>query len=171
MSFITQTNSGNTILINAEQDGAANNVFVSGHDFIIKDIGDEFELTTSANSFQVSVGTGEGIINGRTIRADATNTITLSASTTSYLVLRIDLTQTYGNEGMLYALTSLASMQTDNLNSGGSKRDMLLATITTNASGVSNVVDNRDIRGTMFASGTSLPLSANEGDIFFLYEA
>ena len=168
MSFITQTNSGNTILINAEQDGALNHVLAK--DIIFQGIGDEFEVTYSSSSLGISVGSGEGVIGGRTIRADATNTITLSVSSVIYLVLRIDLTQTYGNEGMLYALTSLASMQTDDLNSGGTKRDMLLATITTNGSGVTNLVDNRDIRDSIFLSGTTLPSSGKEGDIFFLYE-
>lgn len=168
MSFITQTNSGNTILINAEQDGALNHVLAK--DIIFQGIGDEFEVTYSSSSLGISVGSGEGVIGGRTIRADASNTITLSASSVIYLVLRIDLTQTYGNEGMLYALTSLASMQTDDLNSGGTKRDMLLATITTNGSGVTNLVDNRDIRDSIFLSGTTLPVSGKEGDIFFLYE-
>ena len=168
MSFITQTNSGNTILINAEQDGAMN--FAMMKDVIFKDIGDEFEVTYSSTSLGISVGSGEGVIGGRTIRSDSSNTITLSASSVIYLVLRIDLTQTYGNEGMLYALTSLASLQDDNLNSGGTKRDMLIATITTNGSGVTNLVDNRDIRDSVFLSGTTLPTSGKEGDIFFLYE-
>ena len=170
MSFIVQANSGNTVNIQAEQDGGINNILAAGHDFICGGIGDEFEITTSGSSLQVTVGSGEALINGRSVRTDNTNTITLTASSVTYLVLRIDLTQAVGNEGLLYGLSSLSNLQTDNLNSGGSKHDLLLATITSNASGVVSVVDNRDIRTSVFLSGTVLPATAQEGDIFFLYE-
>lgn len=131
--------------ITASQDGAIYDVFSGHQNFIIAGIGDEFELTSNTTSLQVSVGTGEAIISGRHISATQSNSITLTASTTSWLCLRIDLTQPQGNEGKLVALTSDEAIENQNLNGGGTVCDILLYKIITSVNGVSSTIDNRRI--------------------------
>ena len=119
----------NSVSISASQDGAIYDVFAGHQNFIITDVGDEFSISTTDSSLQVTIGTGEAIISGRHITAQEENQITLPASATIYLCLRIDLTQTAGNEGQLIALTTQESMRDDNLNAGGTVCDLLLYTV------------------------------------------
>lgn len=133
----------NNVNISASQDGAIYDVFAGHQNFIIGEVGDEFEITTTESSLAVSVGTGEAIISGRHITAQEDNSITLPASSTVYLCLRIDLTQTAGNEGQLVALTTDTAMRSDNLNAGGTVCDLLLYTVQTSTNGVSSKTDGR----------------------------
>ena len=143
----------NNVNISASQDGAIYDVFAGHQNFIIGEVGDEFEITTTDSSLEVSIGTGEAIISGRHITAQEDNTITLPASSTVYLCLRIDLTQTAGNEGQLVALTTDTAMRSDNLNAGGTVCDLLLYTVQTSTNGVSSSTDGRTI--TNATSGTT----------------
>lgn len=131
--------------ITASQDGAIYDVFGGRQNFIIADIGDEFELTSNTTSLVVSVGSGEAIISGRHISATQDNSITLSASATLYLCLRIDLTQPQGSEGKLVALSSEEAIESQNLNSAGTICDILLYQIQTSVNGVSSTADKRTI--------------------------
>lgn len=143
MSFITY-NTGEQI--KAKYDGAIFNTFAQSKDYIIKDIGEEFECLYQGGSLDVQVGTGQAIIGGRGIVAEEINHLTLPANATIYLCLRIDLTQVEGQVGMLYANTSL-EIQQGNLNDDGSAiRDLLIATITTNSDGITTLIDNRVIK-------------------------
>lgn len=141
MSFLVMAD--NNVNIKASQDGAIYDVFAGHQNFIIGEVGDEFEITTTDSSLEVSIGTGEAIISGRHITAQEDNQITLPASATIYLCLRIDLTQTAGNEGQLIALTTQESMRSDNLNAGGTVCDLLLYTVQTSTNGVSSKTDGR----------------------------
>lgn len=137
-------NSGESI--SAKFDGALRSTYANAQDYIVDDIGNEFSMTTSASSLQVTVGTGVANICGRGFMAEESNSITLQANATSYLCLRIDLTATQGSEGQLYANTS-SSIANDNLNNNNNGiHDLLLGVITTDSNGVANVVDSRVIK-------------------------
>lgn len=151
----------NGVSINASQDGAIYDVFAGGQSFIIDQIGEEFLIETSESSLQVTIGAGEAIIRGRHITATADNQITLPASSTIYLCLRIDLTQTAGNEGSLVALTSEEAIQNGNLNAGQNVCDLLLYTVTTSVNGVSGSTDKRDIR----AGVSGIPQGGTAGQV------
>lgn len=142
MSFKV-ANTGETI--SAKFDGALRSTYANAQDYIVDDIGNEFAMTTSASSLQVSVGSGIANISGRGLMSEEANTITLTANSTIYLCLRIDLTQIQGQEGMLYANTT-STLASDNLNNTQGQHDLLLGVITTDANGVSNVVDSRVIK-------------------------
>lgn len=131
--------------IKAKFDGALFNTFAQNQDYIIQDIGDEFECQYESSSLDIQVGTGQAIIGGRGFVAEEINSITLQANSTSYLCLRIDLSQIQGQVGMLYANTS-SDIAQDNLNNNSSAiRDLLIAEITTDSNGVTNFVDKRNI--------------------------
>ena len=111
-----------------------------------KDKKEEFDITYQSGSLDIQVGSGKAIIGGRGAYADQSGTLTLPANSTIYLCLRADLTQTQGQELMLYPNTSSEIAQ-DNLNDGtNGVRDLLLAIVETNADGVVSVEDKRTIK-------------------------
>ena len=115
-------------------------------DFIYKDFGEEFAMLYQPNTFDVQVGTGYACIGGRGIGNDEErNTITLPSNAVSYLCLRIDLTQTQGNVGMLYANTTSEIAEGNLNNDSSAKRDLLLAKVTTDSNGITELVDLRKI--------------------------
>lgn len=142
MAYIV-ANSGESI--SAKFDGALRMTYANDQDYIVDNIGSEFAMTYNSSSLQVSVGTGVANICGRGIMAEESNSLTLTANATTYLCLRIDLTQTQGQEGMLYANTT-STIATDNLNNVNGQHDMLLAVVTTDSNGVVNLVDKRNIK-------------------------
>lgn len=139
MSF-NVANNGATIP--AKFDGALRMTYGQGKDYIVEGVGSEFAITHSTSSLQVQVGTGVANICGRGMSADSSNTITLQANSQIWLCLRIDLSQTQGSEGMLYANTS-SNIKTDNLSNGSGQHDLLLAVINTNSRGVASIQDRR----------------------------
>lgn len=143
MSFIV-ANTGEQM--KAKQFGAMMNTFANQKDYIIKDIGEEFECLYQGGTLDIQVGTGQAIIGGRSITAEESNSLTLPANSTIYLCLRIDLTQVEGQVGLLYANTSSAISQ-DNLNDNASGvRDLLLAIVETDSNGITDVQDKRVIK-------------------------
>lgn len=145
MSFIV-TNSGE--FMKAKHFGGMMNTFAQNKDYIIQDIGEEFECLFQEGSLDIQVGTGQAVIGGRSITAEESNTLTLPSNSTIYLCLRIDLTQVEGQVGLLYANTSSEIAQ-DNLNNDSSAiRDLLLAIVETNADGIVSVEDKRTIQAT-----------------------
>lgn len=130
----------------AKQFGGMMNTFAQNKDYIIKDIGEEFECLFQEGSLDIQVGTGQAIIGGRSITAEESNTLSLQANSTIYLCLRIDLSQVEGQVGMLYANTS-SEIEQGNLNDDSSAiRDLLLAIITTDSNGITNIEDKRTIQ-------------------------
>lgn len=143
MAFIV-ANTGEQM--KAKQFGGMMNTFAQNKDYIIKDIGEEFECLFQEGSLDIQVGTGQAIIGGRSIVAEESNTLSLQANSTIYLCLRIDLSQVEGQVGMLYANTS-SEIEQGNLNDDSSAiRDLLLAIITTDSNGITNVEDKRTIQ-------------------------
>jgi len=137
----------NNIQIPASRDGAMYNVFAGNSDFVIKDIGDEFEITYSATSLSITLGTGEGILCGRhvtEVTESATNTsIQLDANSTGYVVIRMDLTRPAGSETFL---TAVSTPRRDDLNNGGTIADLVLYEYVTAATGIARFTDVRIIQ-------------------------
>lgn len=150
----------NNVIIPAERDGALYNFLLGNQDYIFEGIGDEFEITPSASSFILTLGTGEGVVCGRHVTEDGTNpsTLQLTPNTSGYVVIRIDLTQVPGAEAYLFATPTL---QQDNLNSNGSVRDLPLYQYQTNASGVSSFVDVRNI-----SAGSNVVCELENGQLY-----
>lgn len=161
MTFKVMADNG--VSITAAQDGAMYDAF-AGTNFIINNIANEYNVTFTDTSLELSVDTGEAIISGRHITSAEVNTLTLGANDTYYIALRIDLTQTAGNEGMIVALTSEDLLQTGNLNNGGTICDLLLGEATTSASGVSAYVDRRTILTSAQASSSEVAISTSWTD-------
>lgn len=132
--------------ISASIDGATYRVLSGGKDFIMDGIGTEFAITSTGTSLQISIGTGEALICGRTFKITSALNLTLSASSTVDVCLRIDLSQPSGNEGSLKSNTQGAYTQED-LNNTGTVYDFPLYRVTTGVGGVTNVTDLRDIFG------------------------
>ena len=132
----------NNEIINVSQDAALYNVLAAGNDFIIDGIGNEMVFNYNAASLSATLGSGECLICGRHVTITGTESITLSASSNGYIVLRYDLTQTGSNICKLMAVTSTRS---DNLNDNGTVHDLVIGQYSTNASGVSSFTDQRKV--------------------------
>lgn len=116
-------------------------------DSVCAGIGDEFALTYSANSLDISFAAGsQAVIGGAYFRVMQQESVTLTANSTIYLCANINLGNANGSTGSFVQRTS-SNMQSDNLNGTGTSRDLLLYVITTGASGVSSVQDKRVILG------------------------
>lgn len=131
----------NGIDISAKQDGALYNVALNDQDFIIKGLGDEFAM--SYVGLNVSVESGECVIHGRHITSEETNTITLPANESGYLVLRVDLTKPVGQEALLFATPTLTH---EEINWNGTIYDMPIATFRTGTIEVQQLEDVRVIK-------------------------
>ena len=137
----------NGVQIPASRDGAMYNTFAGGNDYIFEGIGNEFEISSSSSSFLIVLGTGEGIICGRHVTEvtenGANSMIQLDSNSTGYVVLRFDLTQPSGSEVYLYATPTIVQQD---LNGGGTIRDLPLYAYVTDTNGVSSFVDMRSIQ-------------------------
>lgn len=156
----------NNINIPASRDGAMYNTFAGGADYIFSGIGGEFAITPSSSSFLITLGTGEGIVGGRHITEvtenGANSMIQLDANDTGYVVLRMDLTQPAGSEAYLYATPTITKQD---LNNGGTIRDLVLYGYVTDASGVSSFIDMRKIQSSSGASVITATLTAGQTSI------
>ena len=136
----------NNVIIPAERDGALYSFLTGGQDYVFEGIGDEFEITPSASSFLITLGTGEGVVSGRHVTEETVNNansmIQLSANSSGYVVIRVDLTKPVGTEAFLYATPVLSSQD---LNNGGNVHDLPLYQYVTNGSGVSSFTDIRPL--------------------------
>lgn len=116
-------------------------------DCVCQGIGDEFALTYSNSSLNVQFAAGsQAVIGGAYFRVMNMDAITLTANATIYLCANIDLSKANGETGSFVQRTA-SNMQSDNLNGSGTSRDLLLYIITTNGTGVTNVIDKRVILG------------------------
>lgn len=133
--------------IPASRDGAMYNAFAGGKDFIIDGIGDEFALTYTASSLNVTLGTGEAVICGRHVAEVAENGITtnlrLEADTAGWIVLRIDLTMPAGTEGSLRAVNTIVQQ---NINANGTIHDLPLYQYATGSDGITSISDVREVQ-------------------------
>lgn len=140
----TLHDTGSSYDITPKMDGG---IYQRFKDCVCKGIGDEFAITYSANSLNVQFNAGsQAVIGGAFFRVMNLEAITLAGNATIYLCANIDLSRANGETGAFVQRTS-SNMTSDNLNSNGVSRDLLLYVITTSASGVTNVEDRRVILG------------------------
>ena len=144
MAIQTLHDSGSDYTILAKYDGG---VYGMLPDAVCKGIGDEFQISYTSTSLNVSFNAGsECLIGGAFFKVVSTEAVTLTANSTIYLCANIDLTSPNGQTGTFAQRTS-SNMRSDNLNGSGSSRDLLLYVITTSSTGVVDVQDKRVIRG------------------------
>lgn len=134
-----KTMADNGTLISSLQDALLYDSLVQS-DYIISDYGDELAMTTTG--LIITFGDGEAIIQGRTINVTDSETLEVEANTSGYIVLRYDLTQATGYEGRF---TYVPTFVKQDLNNGGSIRDLVLATYTSNANDVTIDSDIRPV--------------------------
>lgn len=134
-----KTMADNGTLISSLQDALLYDSLV-GSDFILSDYGDEMAMTTTG--LIITFGDGEAVIQGRTINVTGAETLEVGANTSGYIVLRYDLTQATGYEGRFDFVPTFVKQD---LNNGGSIRDLVLATYTANANDVTIVSDIRPV--------------------------
>lgn len=164
MSIIVMANNG-IENIRAEMDGAIYDIFADNKDFIVKDFGNEFTISSSSSSLRASVGSGLALIGGRLYKIEGSETLTLNANAQNNICLRIDLSAGDGAEGTVINHPAAASIVKENLNTGGTVRDMLLARVHTNSSGVSSVQDYRNISSAREESSVLQVSSSASGDV------
>lgn len=142
MSIRTLKDTGSDYPIPCEVDGSVYSLI--SNDCVIAGRGDEFTLNYTASSLIASIKKGsQAILCGNAFWITADESISMPASSTFYLCLRIDTSQPNGQTGSIVCLTESA-MKSDNINEGGI-RDMALYKITTSSSGVNTVDDVRKI--------------------------
>ena len=110
----------NGVSIPAASDGALYNSLTGNRDYVIKGVGGELAVTGSGGSY--SVATGEAVICGRHVVVTAAESI----SGTGTIALRVDLSQPAGSEGSIVVIPAGTPLQSDDLNNGGTKRDLAL---------------------------------------------
>ena len=153
----------NNVEIPAKRDGAIYNTFAGNQDYVIEGVGDEFEIESSATSFVLTLGTGEGIVCGRhvtEVTESGTNSmIQLDANDSGYVVIRMDLTRPAGTEAYF---TTVQVLERDNLNASGTVCDLPLYAYVTGANGVTSFIDMRNIlRSSAGGRSVALTLYAN----------
>lgn len=144
MSIMAMANNG-IENIRAEMDGAIYDLFADRNDLIVRGIGSEFAINYSSSSLVCTIGSGLALIGGRLFKIEGTESISLVPSSENIVCLRVDLSAGDGNEGSIQIHVSESSIVKQNINGGGSIRDMKIFTIQTNASGVGSVEDTRNI--------------------------
>jgi len=164
MAIQTLKDTGTTNQITSSMDGAVYSSAVG--DCICGGLGDEFFLNYSPSSLTVSFNAGsQCIIGGNFFKVKSVESVELTASSTIYLCARIDTSRASGQTGQILPLTQ-AQMTKGNINGSDTTRDLLLYIVTTNASGVTGIVDKRFVKGigsgiTDITLGTSWTLDSN----------
>lgn len=123
--------------------GESNGVLRRGNDFAIM-----------ANGLQVTIGTGQAIIQGRLVEVTSNESVTLPANSTGKICIVIDLTKTNAVVGVpgqsgysatikqVYILPVVGSLTQDDLNNGGYIYELPLATFTTTSNSATIVQTN-----------------------------
>lgn len=147
----------NGIDIPASLDGAMYNSFAGNQDYIFQGSGNEFAITRPTGTLTVTLGTGKGIVCGRTVQehtSEGTNTsIQIEPNTSGYIVIRADLTKTVGNE---FYLTTTNEIVAQDINGSGTVHDLPLYQYTSDTSSVTNWLDVRKI---VTAGNSSAPVN------------
>lgn len=147
MSITVMANNG-IPNIKAEMDGALFNLFAERTDCVIGGIGSQFNVVAagSISGLVVTVPSGQAIIGGRIFKIEGTESITLNANSVNVLCLRIDLTAAAGSEGKLYINSSQNTISQQDLNNGGTLRDMPIYEFVTSSSSVTTTTSLRNIK-------------------------
>lgn len=155
----------NNVIIPAERDGALYNFLLGNQDYVFEGIGNEFAITPSSSSFLITLGTGEGVVCGRHVTEETVNgtnsMIQLSANSSGYVTICVDLSRPAGTEAYLRATPTL---QQDDLNNSGTVRDLPLYQYTTNGSGVSSFTDVRNL-----SAGSNVVCELSAGQLYVMH--
>ena len=146
---------GDDYQINPKMDGGVYRAGIA--DAVCGGIADEFDITYSANSLDVSFSAGcEAVVCGSFFKITGNDavSVTLPANKTFYLCARIDLSRANGSRGYLACIEGSANLYTSsNINGSDTIHDLVLYQITTSSSGVTSVTDKRVIQS---GSGVSV---------------
>lgn len=117
---------------------------IATQDCVIGGMGDEFSVTTSVSSLNLTFTQGSvAVLCGNAFWLTADETVTLPANSTFNLCLRIDTSKPNGQTGSFECLTE-AGIKKDNINNEGI-RDLVIYKITTSSNGVTASEDKRVI--------------------------
>ena len=136
----------NNVNITAQEDARLYDYLAGQNaDYIIQGVGDSMAVSSTTTSLLVTLGSGEAVVQGRHLtNTDSTGVqLTLPQNTTAYLVLRLDLSQSLGNE---LSFISTPSLEDDDLNNAGVVRDLVLYQYITDANGVATLTDMRNFK-------------------------
>lgn len=136
----------NNVNITAQEDARLYDYLAGQNaDYIIQNVGDSLAVSSTTTSLLVTLGSGEAVVQGRHLtNTDSTGVqLTLPQNTTAYLVLRLDLSQSLGNE---LSFISTPSLEDDDLNNAGVVRDLVLYQYITDANGVATLTDKRNFK-------------------------
>lgn len=136
----------NNVNITAQEDARLYDYLAGQNaDYIIQGVGDSMAVSSTTTSLLVTLGSGEAVVQGRHLtNTDSTGVqLTLPQNTTAYLVLRLDLSQSLGNE---LSFISTPSLEDDDLNNAGVVRDLVLYQYITDANGVATLTDKRNFK-------------------------
>lgn len=135
---------GNDYKVQSIWDGAVYDLV--GEDCIKAGTYNEFNESHTSTSLQMQIASGFGFIGGGFFALPNAVQIELQASTSNlYVVARIDKTRTDGEKAQVEVKTEV-QLKFENLNGSGNIRDLLLYKVSTNASGITEVVDLRKIK-------------------------
>ena len=136
----------NNVNITAQEDARLYDYLAGQNaDYVIQNVGDSLAVSSTTTSLLVTLGSGEAVVQGRHLtNTDSTGVqLTLPQNTTAYLVLRLDLSQSLGNE---LSFISTPSLEDDDLNNAGVVRDLVLYQYVTDANGVATLTDKRNFK-------------------------
>ena len=136
----------NNVNITAQEDARLYDYLAGQNaDYVIQNVGDSLAVSSTTTSLLVTLGSGEAVVQGRHLtNTDSTGVqLTLPQNTTAYLVLRLDLSQSLGNE---LSFISTPSLEDDDLNNAGVVRDLVLYQYITDANGVATLTDKRNFK-------------------------
>ena len=136
----------NNVTITAQEDARLYDYLAGQNaDYVIQGVGDSLAVSSTTTSLLVTLGSGEAVVQGRHLtNTDSTGVqLTLPQNTTAYLVLRLDLSQSLGNE---LSFISTPSLEDDDLNNAGVVRDLVLYQYITDANGVATLTDKRNFK-------------------------
>ena len=157
----TLYDTGSDKLVTSKMDGAVYDIACGG-DCVCGGVGDEFTLNYNASSLDVTFNSGsQAIIGGGFFKVTEIESVTLPESSTIYLCARIDNSKASGSTGSIVSLTQ-SQMKSENLNGGGTVRDMLLYIVETSASGVTQVTNKKVIKTNSATGDLDTRISALE---------
>lgn len=136
----------NGVPISAAQDGALYDALGQQQSYVIDGIANNMAIGYNASSLNVTLASGECVIRGRHITNTASVTLTLPANSSRYIVLR------YASSDDSVSFMATTTTTNGNINNGNVTADLVLAYVTTNATGVSSYTDRTLLSTNLFTT-------------------
>ena len=150
----------NGIAIPCARDGAVYDLIGGGENYVIDGIGNNLRLNYNATSLGVTIGSGIGVIRGRHVQITGTESLTLPASSSGYVVIEYDLSQTGANICKPKVVTEVTN---GNINNGENVSDLVIGSFVTGRTGVTTFTDMRKIySGTSYAERSGVSERTNQ---------